>query len=120
MKPDDLSHTVADYLGRFHDPFNLNSILAHELTNGRCKIKLVSDLIVDLDLDLKDGIPAVGHVFTQDNDFWNMQRQEWKDAYPELCTDAHTLLITEVIGSKVLNDTTIRLSKRKLIVEILG
>ena len=115
-----LNQTVASYLEKARDDLSLNTILARELINGQCSAKLVSDQIIDVDQELRNGIPAVGHIFMQDNDFWDMQRAEWKSAYPELCTDTHTILITEILDSKVLNDMTIRLSKRKLIVEILG
>jgi len=54
-------------------------------------------------VSIKSGIPAIGHVFITDNDFFEIQSDDWKKEFELLKQEDFTVCIDEIIDIKICN-----------------
>jgi len=81
------------------------------------EFEVISDCDISEKQDIKNGVPAVGTITIIDNDFYELQSEEWKKTFVQLCQKNFTVCIDNVLDVSFLDKQNVSILKRSTIIK---
>ena len=80
-------------------------------------IEVLAERIVEVKKSLKGGLPSVNSLSLMDNDFYNVQDENWKKTYELLCTDKFTICIERIDDIRLIDNENVNVVKKQVFLQ---